>query len=358
MSRLGLFLFSVTLLLSSIGVFVLYESSSYNALLHIGDKYYFIKNQIVWVILGIIISLVVSRIHYKKLYYLSLPLLVISIFSLLLVFIPGLGLSLKGAHRWIDLRFTVVQPSEFLKITLNLYLAAWLSNKEKGRLLAFLLLFGACLGLIMLQPDMGTAMIIAGTSVFVYFLSGARIKEMGIILGIFIVMGALLIAVAPYRAARFASFSNFDARDINTASYHTKQILISLGSGGFWGMGFGNSIQKYAYLPENTTDSIFAIYAEEGGFVGSLFLIGLFLVQISLGFIIATRIKDTFGKLLALGISTFLGIQAFLNIASQAVLIPLTGVPLPFISYGGSSMLINFAAIGILIGISRHIDRK
>jgi len=358
MSRLGLLLFGLTLFLATTGVFILYESSSYNALLHIGDKYYFIKNQILWLILGVIVSLIVSRFPYKKLYYLALPLLVISLFSLLLVFIPGLGLSLKGAHRWIDLRFTVVQPSELLKITLSLYLAAWLSNKEKGRLLAFLLLFGTCLGFVILQPDMGTAMIIAGTSVIVYFLSGARMREMAIIGSIFILLGILLIAIVPYRAARFAAYSNFDARDINTASYHTKQILIALGSGGWTGMGFGNSIQKYAYLPENTTDSIFAIYAEEAGFIGSLFLIALFLTHISLGFIIASRMKDKFGKLLALGISTFLGIQAFLNIGSQVVLIPLTGVPLPFISYGGSSMLINFAAIGILLGLSRHIDHK
>ncbi len=356
MSKLGFLLFVTTILLSVIGIFILYESSSYTALLNVGDKYYFIKNQILWVFLGIVSCISISFLSYKRLYNLALPLLLFTIFLLVLVFVPGLGLKLKGAHRWLDLRLFVLQPSELLKVSLGLYLAAWLSNKEKGRLVAFLILFGLCIFLVAIEPDFGTAFIIAVTSVVIYFLSGAKTREIIAILLILVLGSIALIKMEPYRMVRFTSFSEFDSRDISTSSYHIKQILISLGSSGLTGVGFGKSVQKYAYLPENTTDSIFAIYAEESGFLGSVFLMFVFFMQLLLGFLIALRIKDKFAKLLAGGIITFLGVQTLVNLASQAVLIPLTGIPLPFISYGGSSMLINFTSIGILLSISRSID--
>jgi cell division protein FtsW (lipid II flippase) len=183
--------------------------------------------------------------------------------------LPGIGLSLKGAHRWINLGFTVIQPSELLKITLTLYLAAWFSVKEKGRLLAFLLLLGACVFLVIAEPDLGTTTIITATAILVYFFQGAKIKEIIAILVLFLVAVFFLIKLEPYRAARFAEYMNFNTKDFSTTSYHVKQILVALGSGGVSGVGFGRSVQKYAYLPENTTDSIFAIYSEEAGFIGS-----------------------------------------------------------------------------------------
>lgn len=351
--KLGLGLFAVTIALSLIGIFILYESSSYTALLNIGDKYYFVKNQSVWLILGVTLCFVFSRINYKLYRNLALPFLIITFALLIAVFLPGIGLSLKGAHRWINLGFTVIQPSELLKITLALYLAAWFSVKEKGRLIAFLLLLGLCILLVIMEPDMGTASIITATAILVYFFQGAKIIEMLAILALFIVGAFLLIKIEPYRAARFTEFSNFDTQDLSTTSYHVKQVLIAVGSGGVTGVGFGKSVQKYAYVPENTTDSIFAIYAEEAGFLGSLFLISLFFVQLLLGYAIAIRSHEAFGRILAFGIITFMGIQTIINLASQVALFPLTGVPLPFISYGGSSMLINFMSIGILLSISR-----
>ncbi|RJQ26857.1 hypothetical protein C4577_02495 [Candidatus Parcubacteria bacterium] len=355
MNRAGFLLFIITVFLSAVGIFILYESSSYTAMLNIGDKYYFVKNQTVWLVLGIFLSLLISKIEYKKLYNLALPSLIVTILLLLLVFIPGIGLELKGSHRWIDLRFIVFQPSELLKISLTLYLAAWLSNKEEGRLLAFMIIFALCTFLVVIQPDMGTSFIIAATSIIIYFLANSPIRDM-IIMSAILVMGIFIfIKAEPYRVSRLESFREFDHSNISKAPYHIKQILIALGSGGVSGVGIGKSVQKYAYLPENTTDSIFAIYAEETGFIGSVFLISLFLFQSFLGFLISLKIKDKFGKLLASGIIAFLSIQAIVNIASQAVLVPLTGVPLPFVSYGGSSMLINFASIGILMNISRHI---
>lgn len=357
MKRLGTALFITTCILSFIGIFILYESSSYTALLNIGDKYYFVKNQSVWLVIGMTLCLIFSCIHYKIYEKLALPFLLVTFALLIGVFLPGIGVSLKGANRWINLGITVVQPSELLKITLAVYLAAWFAVKEKGRLLAFMLLLALCIFLVIIEPDMGTASIIAVTAILVYFFQGAKVTEMLVILAIFLIGLFILIKIEPYRAARFAAYSNFDSHDLSTTSYHVKQILVSLGSGGLTGVGFGRSVQKYAYLPENTTDSIFAIFAEEAGFLGSFVLVSLFFIQLVIGYAIAIESTDLFGRFLAFGIITFMGIQTVINLASQVVLFPLTGVPLPFISYGGSSMLINFTSIGILISIARFSSR-
>jgi len=352
MNKLALLLIIVTFILTSLGLFILYESSSYTAQFNLHDKYYFIKNQSVWIFLGIIGAYVMSRLKENFLYTISLPLLVVTLFSLVLVFFPGIGLELNGSHRWINLGFNIFQPSELLKITLSLYLASWLSVKEKGRLVALLILIFVASGLVFIQPDLKTAIIIMATSFIVYFVSGASIKEVAPVL-IVVVLGVVILAGAsPYRLKRITAFQNFDVNNLSTASYHTKQIVIALGSGGLSGVGFGNSIQKYSYLPEHTTDSIFAIFAEEAGFIGSFVLILIYIALAGIGIWIALYAKTTFGKLLATGITVFITIQALINLMSQAILIPLTGVPLPFISYGGSSMLINFLAIGLLLNIA------
>lgn len=357
MNRTGVFLFLTTLALSTLGIFILYESSTYAAILSVGDKYYFFKNQLIWFAIGILGCIVVSNINYKYYYRFALPFLLATLALLILVFIPGIGLKLKGASRWINLGFTVLQPSEILKITLTVYLAAWLSIKEKARLLAFLMLLSLSVALVVIEPDLGTALIIAMTATIVYFLSGAPMKDMGFIFLLTVVSVIALVKIEPYRVARLASFQNFDVKDLTTSSYHVKQILVALGSGGIAGVGFGNSVQKYAYLPESTTDSIFAIFAEEAGFIGSTILILLFVALAFFGFTISARAPDMFGKLLAAGIISFISIQAFINFASQVVLLPLTGIPLPFISYGGSSLIINFISIGILLNISRRISK-
>lgn len=353
MRKLSFLLTIVTILLAIIGIFILYESSSYTALLNVGDKYYFVKNQMVWLVLGIVACLITARFNYRLLYKLALPMLLVTIALLFIVFIPGVGLELKGSHRWIDLGFMVLQPSELLKITLAVYLAAWLSEKEKGRLPAFLILLGGSTALVAMEPDMGTAFVVVFTAMFLYFLSGARIREF-LIIGLVGLIGAgVLIKLEPYRMERLTAFHKFDPHKLEDTSYHVKQVLIAVGSGGATGVGFGNSVQKYAYVPENTTDSIFAIFAEEAGFAGSVVLLTLFFAQLTLGFLIAARAPDKFSQLLAAGIITFLGTQTLINIASQLVLMPLTGVPLPFISYGGSSLIINFVAIGIMLSIAR-----
>lgn len=353
MKSVGVLLFFLTVVLSLMGIFILYESSSYTSLLQIGDRYFFVKRQIIFVTAGAILSLLISQINYKKLYKLSVPLLIATIILLLVVLIPGIGLELKGARRWIDLGFFVLQPSEILKVSLTLYLAAWLSKKEAKSLPAFLAIFGLTIGLVAIEPDMGTAVIIASASMVMYFVSKSPIKHFALI-GLVAALGSLLlIKMEPYRLERISAFRNVDVQNLDETSYHIKQILIALGSGGITGVGFGQSIQKYAYLPENTTDSIFAIYAEEAGFLGSVVLVGLLFTQIVFGFYIAAKAKDMFARLLAVGITSFLCIQTLVNLGSMVVLIPLTGAPLPFISYGGSSMMINYVSVGILLAISR-----
>jgi len=352
MNKLSLSLLSIILVLTTLGLFILYASSSYTAQLSLDDKYYFIKNQGIWIILGIIGAAIVSRFNEDILYNLSLPLLLITFGLLILVFFPGIGLELNGSNRWINLGFAIFQPSELLKVTLSLYLASWLSIKEKGRLPALLIVIGVAAGLVLLQPDLKTSIIIAATSFIVYLVSGAAMKEIAPILIVGVLVAILVAGASPYRVQRLTAFQNVDVKNLDATSYHTKQLVIGLGSGGLTGVGYGNSIQKYSYLPEHTTDSIFAIFAEEVGFIGSVVLISIYVTLCGVGIMIAMNAATIFGKLLATGITVFITIQAIINLASQSVLIPLTGVPLPFVSYGGSSMLINFLAIGFLLNIA------
>ncbi len=353
MKKLDLVLLASVYFITIFGLFMIYDASSYVAFRDFADKYHFIKDQIFWIILGSIALIFFAHFNYKKFYNLALPGLLVSIFLLVLVFIPGLGLKLLGARRWIDLHFFTIQPSELVKLALAVYLAAWFSSKEKNRLPAFLLLLSLILGLVILQPDMGTGIIILLEAIAVYFLSGARVIYFFILGPIIGFIGFLVAIFEPYRAARLATFLNFN-QDVAESSYHVRQILIALGSGGLMGVGLGNSLQKYAYLPESATDSIFAIIAEELGFLGAVAIILIFIVIIWRGFIIARNANDLFGKLLAGGISTFLAGQILINLAAQTALVPLTGIPLPFISHGGSALIMNLTSIGILLNIKRQ----
>ncbi len=345
-------LFAIVIL-TLFGLFMIYDASSYVAFRDFGDKYTYFKDQTFWAILGFMALGVVSFFDYHRYYNLALPILIVSIFLLFLVFVPGLGIKALGAKRWIDFGFFVVQPSEIVKLSLTIYLSAWFSTKEKGRFLAFLLLIGLVLGLVMLQPDMGTAIIILGVSVIIYFLSGGSVWHILALAPVVALAGIALIVFEPYRLARLTTFLNPE-QNIMGSSYHLRQILIALGSGGLLGVGFGNSLQKYAYLPEATTDSIFAIMAEEIGFVGVAIYIAIVLFIVYRGFHIAMNAKDTFGKLLAGGITSMIAIQTIVNLGAQTALLPLTGVPLPFISYGGSALIINLVSVGILLNISRQ----
>lgn len=341
------------LFLTIFGLFMIYDASSFVAFRDFSDKYHYVKDQIFWITLGFVSLAFFANFNYKRFYNLAVPALITSIALLVMVFIPGIGLKLLGARRWIDFRFFSLQPSEIVKLTLAIYLATWFSTKEKNRLPAFLLLLALVLGLVILEPDMGTAVIILVEAIALYFLSGASLVIFFILTPVIGVLGFLLAILQPYRAARLATFFNFN-QDVGASSYHVRQILIALGSGGLTGVGLGNSLQKYAYLPESTTDSIFAIIAEELGFVGAVGIILVFLLIIWRGFLIARNAPDLFGKLLAGGITTFLAAQILINLAAQTALLPLTGIPLPFISHGGSALIINLSSIGILLNIRKQ----
>lgn len=341
-------LFFITLFLSLFGLLAVYNSSSILALNEFNDKLYFLKEQFKWLLIGYLILFICSRISYNKWYNFSLILLLISLVLLIAVLLPGLGMAIKGAKRWLPFGG---QPSELAKLSLVIYLSAWFSNREKERLWAFLILCGLLIGLILLQPDMGTAVVIGLIALILYFLSGAPIWQFILILPATFLSGLMLIKIVPYRFARLTTFLNSNIDPLGK-SYHIRQILLALGSGGLWGVGLGKSRQKFSYVPESSTDSIFAIIAEEIGFIGATILIIMFIYLIYRGFLIAKNAPDRFGKFLAIGISSWFAIQVLINLSAMVALLPLTGVPLPLISYGGSALTVSLAAIGILLNIS------
>lgn len=341
-----------TVILATVGILMVYDSSVAIALRDFGDPYYFVREQVKWLVLGFIGFAIFSRFPYSVFRQFAVPIIVGTLILLLAVFIPGFGVHALGARRWLNFGLFVVQPAEVAKLAMVIYLSAWFSTKEKGRLAAFLLLTGMVVGLVLLEPDMGTATTILLTALALYFLSGAPIGHFLAIIPVLLVgFGGLAIA-QPYRLRRVMTFLNPDLDPLGS-SYQIRQILLALGSGGLFGVGLGKSRQKYEYLPEANTDSIFAILGEETGFIGATIVVLLFLFLVWRCFKIARRIQDPFGKLLALGVGSWIGIQAFVNIGSMVAIMPLTGVPLPLISYGGSNLVITLGALGMVYNISK-----
>ncbi len=347
-----------------LGLVVLSSASSVLGYENFKDSLYYLKHQIfVGLIPGIIVMYVLSRVDYRVWRKYSTWFLIASIVLLVLVFIPGLGLKLGGARSWIIVGGMSMQPAELVKLSFLLFLAAWLERRITTLddwlhgLLPFLGVLGVVVLLIMLQPDTGTMLIIAMISTAVYFVAGAPWKHIGTLFAGGVAGLFLLIKMAPYRAARLATFLNPDT-DTQGAGYHLKQSLLAVGSGGLFGLGLGHSRQKFAYLPEAAGDSIFAIAAEELGFFFSVLLLCLFIYFIIRGIKISSSAPDTFGKLLAVGIVTWIGWQAIMNIGAMVGILPLTGVPLPMVSYGGTALMTVLAAIGILINISKHTGER
>ncbi len=351
-AKFDIWLLLTVLFLVIFGLMMVYNASVVIAERDFADKYRYVRDQAIFATVGFVLMIIFSFINYHVWQKLALPLLVGTIGLLVAVFIPGFGIKASGASRWLNFGFFVLQPAEFAKLSLVIYLASWFSTKEKGRLLAFALLLGLIIGLIMLEPDMGTSVVLLSTALVLYFLSGAPLWHFILIIPFSLSSLFLLIKIAPYRFARLITFLQPE-KDPLGASYHIRQTLFALGSGGLTGVGLGKSFQKYAYLPESTTDSIFAIIAEELGFLGATAIIIAFLFILFVGFMIAKNAPDTFGKLLAGGITSFLAIQITINLAAQVALLPFTGIPLPLISYGGSSLIISLVSIGMLLNISR-----
>lgn len=352
-NRFDSILLIIVILLSLFGLLMIYNASSVSALSDFGDKMYYIKEQLKWLFIGSAGLIVASLVDYRRWYKLAVPLLFTTLVLLFLVFIPGLGISAYGAKRWLNLGLFVLQPAEFAKLSLVIYLSAWLSSRERGRFLAFITLIGMVTGLVILEPDLGTSLIIGLVSLTLYFLSEAPLLHFIILVPLVITLGSIAAIASPYRVRRLLTFLD-PSKDPLGASYHIRQVLLALGSGGLMGLGLGKSRQKYAYLPEATTDSIFAIIGEEIGFIGSLLFILLYLFMLYRCFKIARSAPDKFGYLLGMGITFWFGVQALINLSAMTVVLPLTGVPLPFISYGGSGLVVALFALGILLNISRH----
>lgn len=337
--------------LTIFGLTMVANASVVEAFRDFGDRFYYFRLQTQWASFGVLLAIAVSLFNYHRLKILATPLMILTFLSLVAVLIPGIGTQVFGARRWLGIGNFSFQPAELVKLTFVLYLAALLSSKK--RILPFLILLGVILTLIMLEPDLGTAVIVTASGMIVYFASGAPIWQIGG-LGVLGILGGLgLIFTSSYRKERLLTFLN-PTRDPLGASYHIRQILIALGSGGLFGVGLGQSRQKYEYLPAATTDSIFAVIAEELGFVGASLVVLVFLILIWRGIKIAKGAPDEFGRLLAMGITAWIGLQALVNLAAMVALVPLTGVPLPFVSYGGSSLVIALTGVGILFNISKQ----
>ena len=339
------------ILLSIFGLVMIYSSSYIWSEYKYNNPYKYIINQLIFFIIGLIIMYITSKINYRLYYKYSKIILIICIILLVLVLIPGVGSVRNGSRSWFGIGSFGIQPSEFTKLALIIYTSKYLTNYRKmfPIILITLLIFG----IIMLQPDFGTGTIIVMTIFGILFINGMDISyivKMGVI-GIIGVV--ILVLVAPYRLSRILSFLN-PWSDPLGSGFQIIQSMYAIGPGGLFGLGFGNSIQKHFYLPEPQTDFIFSIISEEFGFVGILIVSILFITIIYSGISVALNIKDKFGKNLAFGIIFGISFQTILNLMVVVGLIPVTGVTLPFLSYGGSSLLISMLSIGILLNISRY----
>lgn len=349
-------LFLLTLGLSSFGILMIYNASSAMAIDKFNDGLYFARLQFFWSVIGIIVMFLTSKIDYHLWRKVSFLLLAVSIIALILVLIPGLGREVLGGKRWLSLGGIRFQPGELAKLTLILYLTTFFEKEIKTT--QFVSLISVLSLLLMLEPDLGTTVILLSSAFIVYFLSGAKVFQMLLILIFGFLSGLVFIWISPYRMARVRVFLNPNL-DPQGISYHLRQILLALGSGGLWGRGIGQSRQKFLFLPEAATDSIFAVIGEEMGFIGACFILGLIFYFILRGLKIAQSAPDKFGQVLAGGITGLFFVQSFLNLGAMVSLLPLTGVPLPFLSYGGSFLVIAFWGVGILLNISRFkIERK
>lgn len=357
-TKIDLILLFAVILISLFGVLMIYSSSTVWASYKFDDPFKYLKTQSIFLIIGIILMVIVSKIHYT--YYLDKAnILLFSCFVLLiLVIIPGIGTVRNGSRSWFGIGGFGIQPSEFMKLAMIIFVSKYLykNNKDikniKKGIIPILLVVLLAFGLIMLQPDFGTGVILVMSIIGLLFISGVNLKFF-LTLGIFGIIGSvLLIVIAPYRFQRILSFIN-PWLDPLGSGFQAIQSLFAIGPGGFLGLGLGNSIQKHFYLPEPQTDFIFSIISEELGFLGILIVSSLFIIIIYRGIKISLNAKDLFSKYLSFGIIFQLSFQTLLNLMVVVGLIPITGVTLPFISYGGSSLLISMISIGIVLSVSR-----
>jgi len=358
-SRVDVLLFLITITLIGIGVLMIYSSSAIFAKQHTGDVYYFLKRQLCWIIIGLVGLFGAWRLNYHFLQNKSLLLFAIGLFLITLTIIPGVGYKISGATRWLKIGFLTFQPSEFLRIVFVIYLTDFIVRKKK-ELHSFFkgfipsLIFLIIVSIILLkQPHLGMVVLLAMVTISILFVGGAKIQHLIYLVLISIPTLYFSIKSATYRSDRLTVFLNPWA-DPEHKGYHIIQSLIALGSGGLYGVGLGESKLKLFYLPQSSTDFIFAVIGEEGGFLLTGLVIILFLIFAFAGFKISLSASDSYGSLLAFGITALIILQSVLNIGVVTGVVPTTGMPLPFISFGGSALLINMIGVGIILNIAKY----
>ena len=359
MKKYSKILLIAVIIISLFGTLMIYSSSNVWAEYKFNDPYKYLKSQALFLILGYIVMFIIAKFPYQKYKKLSNIIFFICLGMLILVLIPGIGTIRNGSRSWFGIGSLGIQPSEFTKIGLIIFTSKYLSNNTKDLknikkgILPILGVLFLVFALIMLEPDFGTGVVIVMTIIILLFISGVKMNFF-IKLGILGLLGiVILVIIAPYRMERIVSFIN-PWSDPLGSGFQIIQSLYAIGPGGLLGLGLGNSVQKHFYLPEPQTDFIFSIISEEFGFMGVLIVSSLFITIIYCGFKIAMNCEDYFGKYLAFGITFGLAFQTMLNLMVVVGLIPVTGVTLPFLSYGGSSLLISLISIGILLNINKY----
>lgn len=349
-------LFILTLLLCALGLLFVFEASVTKAFETFGTQWYFVRQQAMWFgvgMIGLAGGVLIPHRFWRSIAGVSY---ILSIVLLVAVFIPGIGREANGAMRWIELGGVGFQPVEVVKFAMVVFFADWMTKHQKVG--PFLLLTLLPVALLFLQPDMGSALIVLGIAFGMYVAAGAPWKTVSVLTGAGIAVLALAVIFSPYRFKRLTTFLNPESDPLG-ASFHIRQITIALGNGGLFGQGIGKSRQKFHYIPEASTDSIFAIVAEEIGFVGCLVIFALFALYIHLGFQIVKKTEPaSYEHLLSTGIVIWIGLQIALNLSAVVALVPLTGIPLPFFSYGGTSLVMILCVTGMLIGIGRRATHQ
>ena len=359
-------LISAMLLLMGLGLIIIYSISpvlSHKILGEVSDNH-FLFGQLLHVGVALTAFFVCSRIHYAHWQKLLPVLMIVTGFSLLLLFIPALAITKNGATRWIEVGPLSLQPSELMKLTVVILLASRFSTTlqmvladSRRKLRIALAVLGVTAALVLfIQRDMGTAVVLSAIVLGQFFLSGATLKHVSYLAGIGLSVAIGSIILFPHRIARLVTYLD-PAADTTSIGYHLNQSLIAIGSGGLLGLGVGKSVQVYGYLPEAANDSIFAIIGETFGFLGSVLILGLLALLIYRGLKVGLEAPNRFAQLLVMGIIIWLGTQTLVNVAAMLGLAPLTGIPLPFLSYGGTSLVVSAAALGIVVNISKFTEK-
>lgn len=356
-----LILLGVSLVLLVLGVEMVYSASFVVAQQEFNDATYFLSKQVMWAVIGFVALVVLMTLDYHVLEKVALPLMLVAVAAMLLVLVPGMGVESYGATRWLKLPGPLppIQPSEFAKLALIIYMSHWLARKGARvreftyGLIPFATILVVVTGLIMLQPDMGTSLVVVGTAACIFFAAGANLFHFITASAGGVAAFAYLVMSEGYRSERLQAFRDPWA-DPQDTGWHTIQTLIALGSGGTTGLGLGASRQKFYWVPNAHTDAIFAIIGEELGLLGTAGVILLFVLFAWRGFHIAFRAPDAFGRLLATGVTCMVLVQAVMNMAVVTNTVPYTGITLPFVSFGGSSLLVCMAGVGVLLSVSRH----